>query len=268
MSALPFDRLGEIARPSGAFAMVAMDQRESLRAMFAERRDVPSSVDLRIAFKVAVARVLSPHASGLLLDVAEGLDPVMSAGALHRDCGLIVAADELVQPVGQPVDDTGLDRSVDLGAAAMRGASAAKLLVIWRPDRSAADRAALVREFIDRSRAAGLAAIVEGVVRPPANLADSAWSERDEALLEATGELGAHRPDLYKAQVPLDGRGDLERVTEACRSMTDALPCPWVVLSSGVAIDDFPAAVGAACRGGASGFLAGRAVCRCHGSNA
>jgi sulfofructosephosphate aldolase len=44
--------------------------------------------------------------------------------------------------------------------------------------------------------------------------------------------------------------------------MTDLLPCPWVVLSSGVSIEDFPGAVEAACRGGASGFLAGRAVWR------
>jgi sulfofructosephosphate aldolase len=261
-AAVPFDRLGEIARPSGAFAMVAMDQRESLRAMFAERMDGPISVDTRVAFKVAVTRALSSHASAVLLDPGEGLEPVLGAHALDSSCGLIVAADELVQPVGMPVDDTHLDRSVDLAAAAERGASAAKLLVIWRPDRSAADRAALVREFIERSRAAGLAAIVEGVVRPPANVAESAWSEREGALLEATRELGTLRPDLYKAQVPLDGRGDLQRVTEACRSMTELLPCPWVVLSSGVAIEDFPTAVEAACRGGASGFLAGRAVWR------
>ena len=39
-----------------------------------------------------------------------------------------------------------------------------------------------------------------------------------------------------------------------------ALPIPWVVLSQGVEPDDFPGAVEAACRGGASGFLAGRAL--------
>jgi sulfofructosephosphate aldolase len=220
------------------------------------------SGEVRMAFKVAVARVLSPHASALLLDADEGLGPVLSTHALHASCGLIVAADELVQPIGRPVEDTRLDRSVDLTAAAERGVSAAKLLVIWRPDRPASDRAALVREFIDRSHSAGLAAIVEGVVRPPSDVPESAWSEREAALLEATRELGAHRPDLYKAQVPFDGRGDAGRVTEACRAMTDALPCAWVVLSSGVAIDEFPAAVEAACRGGASGFLAGRAVWR------
>jgi sulfofructosephosphate aldolase len=160
------------------------------------------------------------------------------------------------------VEDTGIDRSLDLAEAAARGAVAAKLLVIWKPDRSAEQRAQLVLEFLELSRAAGLAGIVEGVVRPPAGVDEAAWSEREDALLEATRELGAHRPDLYKAQVPFSGIGDSEAVTGRCREMTGLLPCPWVVLSSGVAIDDFAGAVEAASRGGASGFLAGRAVWR------
>ena len=258
----PYERLGEMARASGTFAMVAMDQRESLRAMFAEK--LPGEIPLaqRVAFKLAVARILSPHASAMLVDAPEGLAPVLTARALDPGCGLIVAADDLVQPVGGAVDDTGLDESVDLGAAAEAGAVAAKLLVIWKPDRPAEARADLVGRFLERSRAAGLPGIVEGVVRPPAGTEEQDWSEREAALLEATAELGAHRPDLYKAQVPFNGRGDRDAVVEACRRMTESLPCPWVVLSSGVAIDDFPGAVEAACRGGASGFLAGRAVWR------
>lgn len=259
---LPFDRLGDIARPSGTFAMVAMDQRESLRAMFAEAMPGDIPLERRVAFKVAVARILSPHASALLVDQREGLDPILAAGALDPACGLIIAADELVQPMGAAVDDTRLDESVDLNAAAERGAVAAKLLVIWKPDRPADVRADLVARFLERSRAAGLPGIVEGVVRPPAGVDETAWTEREDALLEATAELGAHRPDLYKAQVPLNGRGEPDDVVARCRRMTELLPCPWVVLSSGVAIDDFPGAVEAACRGGASGFLAGRAVWR------
>jgi sulfofructosephosphate aldolase len=38
------------------------------------------------------------------------------------------------------------------------------------------------------------------------------------------------------------------------------LPVPWVVLSQGVDPADFPGAVEASCKGGASGTLAGRAV--------
>ena len=258
----PYDRLGELARPSGTFAMVAMDQRESLRAMFAEVMPGDIPLETRVAFKVAVARTLSPHASAMLVDAHEGLDPILDAGALDPGCGLIVAADDLVQPIGGAVDDTGLDEAVDLEAAAERGAVAAKLLVIWKPDRPADARADLVGRFLERSRAAGLPGIVEGVVRPPSGVDDVAWTEREDALLEATAELGALRPDLYKAQVPLSGRGDPADMVERSRRMTEALPCPWVVLSAGVALEDFAAGVEAACRGGASGFLAGRAVWR------
>lgn len=254
--------LARMARPSGAFAMVAIDQRESLRAMFAENLPEPIELERRVAFKVAVARELSPHASALLIDPLEGLAPILEAGALDPRCALIVAADDLVQPMGAAVDDTRLDRAVDLAEARRHGAVAAKLLVIWKPDRSAAGRASLVREFLDVSRDAGLAGIVEGVVRPPSGVAEPDWTEREDALLEATRELGALRPDIYKAQVPFNGTGPLEAIVERCQAMTDTLPCPWVVLSSGVSIDDYPRAVEAACRGGASGFLAGRAVWR------
>jgi sulfofructosephosphate aldolase len=254
--------LARLARPSGAFAMVAMDQRESLRAMFAETLPEPISLERRVAFKTAVARVLSPHASALLVDQGEGLHPILDSGALAPSCGLIIAADDLVQSLGGPVDDTRLDRAVDLAAAAELGAVAAKLLVIWRPDRPPSGRAELIGAFLEASRAAGLLGIVEGVVRPPDGVGDDEWPDREDALQEATTELGALRPDLYKAQVPLRGRGDPEAMAEAARRMTAVLPCPWVVLSAGVALEDFPAGVEAACRGGASGFLAGRAIWR------
>jgi sulfofructosephosphate aldolase len=254
--------LDRLARTSGTFAMVAMDQRESLRAMFAERLDEPIDSDRRVAFKVAVARLLSPYASALLVDAHEGLDPILAAGALDRGCALIVAADALVQPIGEPVDDTALDPDVDLPAAAKRGAVAAKLLVIWRADRSSADRVALVREFLSASRAAGLLAIIEPVVRPSAGVTEAAWPDREDAILEAANELGALRPDLYKAQVPFNGAAPADAIADACRTVSSALPCPWVVLSSGVAIEAFGSSVAAAGRGGASGFLAGRGIWR------
>ena len=254
--------LAALARPSGAFAMAAIDQRESLRAMFAEHLPEPITMERRVAFKVAAARILSPHASALLVDRWEGLDPILASGAMHPDCALIVAADELVQPVGGAVEDTRLDRSVDLADAATRGAVAAKLLVIWRPDRPVAARSALVREFLAAAWAADLLGIVEGVVRPPTSAGGEAWTDREEAILEAARELGAHGPDLYKAQVPFGGLAEASNIEDSCRRIGSVLPCPWVVLSSGVPIDAFPAAVEAAARGGASGFLAGRAVWR------
>jgi sulfofructosephosphate aldolase len=251
-------RYRAISTERGAFAMVAMDQRESLRTMLEDisHESVPDSA--LVTFKLDVVEALSPTASALLIDTQWGLEPMLDAHALDSACGLIVAADALVQTPGQPVTDTTLDTSIDPHRMAKIGASALKLLVIWRPDADSEKRQGLVRNFVDLCHSAGLLALVEPVVRAPAS--DGGQWDREESILEAAREIGPLGVDVYKAEVPLYGRGVPAEITERCRALTLVLPCPWVVLSQGVAVEDFPRAVEAACRGGASGFLAGRAV--------
>jgi sulfofructosephosphate aldolase len=102
--------------------------------------------------------------------------------------------------------------------------------------------------------------VLEPVVRATAaELADGSW-DQDAAIREAARELSPLRPSLYKAQVPLAGRGSADELQRASSDLGEAVTGPWVVLSQGVDPDDFPGAVAAACRGGASGFLAGRAL--------
>ncbi|MBD0330014.1 MAG: hypothetical protein ICV64_07920 [Thermoleophilia bacterium] len=223
--------------------MVAMDQRESLRTMLAEHGHVVT--DERVAaFKLAVARELAPHASGFLIDRehVEAVAPLVAHG-------LVLAVDRLVQQPGEAVEDTSLDEDVEPPT----GVVALKLLVIWRDDDQRAERVEMARRFVELATGRGLLSVLEPVVRVP----DDA---REDAIVEAAGELGAVGPSLYKCQVPLHDRGEPEAIAERARAIDAALPCPWVVLSQGVGPDDFPAAVEAACRGGASGFLAGRAL--------
>ena len=250
----PMQPLSALARPSGAFAMVAMDQPDSLRTIFREQTGETVDDATLVAFKVAVARVLSPYASALLVDRPLGLQPTLDANVLDPPCALIVADDRLVQQPGAPVDDTFLDDELDLSAVSAAGAIALKLLVVWRDDDQVERRLEMTRAFIAQARDAGLLSIVEAVVRP------ATPDGREAAILDAAQRLGACEPDLYKAEVPLSGRGDPDAIAEAAQRITDAVPVPWVVLSSGVSAADFPGAVEAACRGGASGFLAGRAV--------
>jgi sulfofructosephosphate aldolase len=247
--------LTTLSRPSGCLTMVAMDQRESLRAMFAEHTALPVTDDHLTRFKLAVAGELGPHASGFLIDRTFGFDEVVDQRLLPSDCGLILAADALVHaPNRGPVMDTDLDDEVSPAAARARGAVALKLLVIWRRDARRAERVAMSAEFVRRCAAAGLLSVLEGVVRPKPD------EDFDELLLEAAAELGGLRPSLYKAQVPRYGRDDLAAVGRVCERVTAIVPVPWVVLSQGVRIEDFPESVRVACRAGASGFLAGRGI--------
>lgn len=253
-------RLGPLARPSGGFAMVANDQREALRHMIAGAtgQDVEAVADQALrAFKVAVAEELSPSASALLLDREFALDAVLETGALAPGCALIVAVDHITSAPDGAARSSVFDRTADMAAHRAAGAAAAKLLVLWDPEEPAAPRREETKAFVAACHDVGLAAVLEPVVpagRAPDPVTAGHW------IVEAARELGSLGADLYKAQVPLAGRGSDDDTVAWSRRLTAVLPCPWVCLSNGVAPEDFPRAVTLTCRGGASGFLAGRAV--------
>ena len=150
-----------------------------------------------------------------------------------------------------------IDRAIDPHKAREMGAKAMKLLVLWREDEPAEERLAMVAEFVQRCRSAGLVSIIEPVVRPPRR----GWEfDRESAIVAAAAELGCTDADLYKAEMPLGGKGDEQTLLAACQKLHEQMKMPWVILSSGVDADIFGRAVRIAMKGGASGFLAGRAV--------
>jgi sulfofructosephosphate aldolase len=256
--------LGSIARESGGLAMVALDQRESLRSMMEEGDGGRAVADGElVAFKRAAVAALAPYASAVLLDDGFAYRPLRNGGGLpgagaNADgrCGVILAADALEQEPGGPVRETGLDDAIDAVAARAEGVHALKLLVIWRRDGRRDARLALAEEFVRRCRAAGLLSVLEGVARP----GDGEPGGLNGAIVEAAAELSALRPSVYKAQVPGLGQDGPAETAAVCDALTARVPVPWVVLSQGVPLPLVPAAVELACRAGASGFLAGRAV--------
>lgn len=258
--AWPSIGLSAIARDSGGLAMVAMDQRESLRTMFADAGAGRVGDQTLVAFKLAVARVLGPLASGFLIDRHFGFEQVRSGGSLPPGTGLILAADALDQRPGGPVEDTELDEAVVGPERDLAGVAALKLLIVWRRDERREHRVQLARRFAATARRLRVRSVLEPVVRAtPAEEANGTF-ELDPAIREAARELSVVGQDLYKVQVPQFGRGSPAELRAACRRLDTAITGPWVVLSQGVDRDDYLAAVTAACQGGASGFLAGRAL--------
>lgn len=249
--------LSKLARHSGTFAMVAVDQREALRGMFAAHQSEPVPDSMLAQFKVDVAEVLSPFGSALLVDEQFGLKPIMDSGVLNPNCGLIVAMDELIGPPGGAAVDTAIDHSVDPNRVKEIGGAALKLLIFYRPDDDPAARAELANEFVAVCKNVGLPSVLEIICRPGK---DESKFNREQALIDAAKEAASWNPSLYKAEVPYYGKGDPALITEASKKITDAIGRPWVVLSNGVAAENFASAVRASCLGGASGFLAGRAI--------
>ena len=254
----PAYRLHDLSRPGGGFAMLAVDQREAMRLMFAAAGHAKPVADQVLTdFKVAATRILSPYASALLADKQFCLDQIIAQGAMAKSCSLIVAADHFVPGNGIPVDSVEIDKAIDPRQVRQMGAKAMKLLVLWREDEPAQARLSMVDEFVQRCRSAGLISIIEPVVRPPRR----GWRfDRDSAIIAAAAELGGTEADLYKVEMPAGGKGDEQALLAACQQLNDRMNMPWVILSSGVEADLFGRAVRIAMKAGASGFLAGRAV--------
>lgn len=250
--------LDSISRPSGALAIVAMDQRESLRTLFDSAGAGRPPDRILIDFKRSVAEVLGPLASGFLLDREYGFEEIRAR--LAPTTGLILAADSLTQDAGAPVEETGLDPVVLEPDFDLHGVVALKLLIIWRRDTRREERVELAGHFVAAATERGLLSVLEPIVRATRDEADAGAWDREEAILECAEELSRVGQSLYKVQIPLAGFGTPTEQRHASVTLGRAITGPWVVLSQGVEPRNFHAAVEAACQGGASGFLAGRAL--------
>jgi sulfofructosephosphate aldolase len=265
-----------LARPSGAFAMVALDQRESLRAYLADaaeenpsglrskvhgsRHDEISDAEV-VQFKREALRDLGGLASGVLLDIDFGL-PALRSLAGWTASGLVLAADRLIQEPGGPISDTDVDERVDLALVGDSGAVGLKLLVVWRPDKSSrARREDVIPRFLELCSRLEMVSLLEGALDDHTRVQARA-DPSGKVFFEMTEELAAYRPHIFKTEVPADPDAAPSFITRAAEAVTALVTCPWVLLSSGVAPDRFPAVARAVCAGGASGFLAGRAVWR------
>jgi sulfofructosephosphate aldolase len=250
--------LSRLADDSGTYSMLAIDQRESLRTMLSPSVAGPATDTQLSQFKVEAVRALSPMASAVLVDVDYGLGPILEADVLAKTCPMIVAVDKIIYA------DTGLALSTSLRPELFENnwgdqVAGAKFLLIWTPSGWLGCTSTDIRSFVELSAAAGLDSVLEVVVREEDGQVPSD-ARQAELLVTAAREMAPYNATIYKTEVPFRMHGDPAAVTAVSAQITDAINSPWVILSSGVQAKDFPDAVRAARAGGASGFLAGRAI--------
>jgi len=81
-------------------------------------------------------------------------------------------------------------------------------------------------------------------------------------VIETARQITALPIDVLKAEFPADIKfeQDEEKLLGLCQELNEASRLPWVLLSAGVDFESFRKQVKIACKAGASGFLAGRAL--------
>ncbi|MBV9831550.1 MAG: hypothetical protein JOZ82_08115 [Marmoricola sp.] len=220
----------------------------------------PGEEELR-GIKEDVIVALAPAASAFLLDPTYGV-PALHAVSdrLPEVPGVLVAAEPSSRGNHHGEPRASLAPGQDARWVRDQGGSASKFLVQLRADRQPTDGVDLAAEALDvvgrlieDCRATGVPSVVENLIYPLPGEETLSPERRAEAIIEAAAALDGLKPDLLKLEYPGS--------PEACRRLADVLTVPWAVLSAGVGFEEFADVLRISCdEGGASGFIAGRAV--------
>lgn len=248
--------LQQLANRQGIFVICAMDHRGSLKDMLS--REAPAGYPEMVDFKMDLCRALAPYASAVLLDPEYGAAQAVASGLLPRETGLLVSLEKSgYARAGEEGRITELIPDWSVDKVKRMGGNGAKLLLYYRPDLPEVAHRQLetVKKLAEDCLRADLPLVVEPVSyrvkereRNPGDFA----RKKPQMVIETARQITALPVDILKAEFP----GSLQ----ACQELHRASAAPWVILSGGVNFEEFYQQVEIACKAGASGFLAGRAL--------
>jgi len=257
--------LQRIADSNGVIRIAAMDQRGSLKKML--NKEDPKSVgyeELRDA-KLMLCETLAPHASAVLLDPEYGASEAIAKGVLPGDTGLLVSLEKSGYTGDIHARQAEFIPGWSVEKIKRMGGSAVKILVYYNPD---AQTASQIKDFVkktaDDCATYDIPCIVETLVYPLEGDEKSPVfaDQKTDLVLRTAADITGLGIDIYKAEFPIVPGPDMDEddALKQCVQLSAASKVPWVVLSAGVDFDIFTKVVEIACDGGASGFIAGRAI--------
>ena len=240
--------IADLCDDRGRLSILAIDHRDSLRQFL--RPDDPDSLAPGeiTALKIELVRRVADLASGVMLEPEYSIPQVIDAGALPMGVGFLAALESqgyLDDPGASPT--TILDGwSVEQAKAS--GASSAKLLLPYHPDRPlAAAQESVAEQILDACRSAGLPLALE-----PLFYDLDSPDDRPRVVVETARRFARVGPDLLK--LPYPGS------QQACEQVTAIADMPWAMLSGGGSFEDFVEQFTIAAIAGCAGFMVGRAL--------
>jgi tagatose-1,6-bisphosphate aldolase len=262
-----FRGLQQISNDNNLFTIVALDHRGSLkRAMNPANPDAITYQHV-VEFKLDVTRALAGHGSALLVDSTYGAPNVIASGALPGRTGLVVTLEMSGYDGGGHARRNILDADWTVEKIKRMGGSAVKLLLYYHPQsEAAAFQEEILKQVTEECTKYDIPLILECLsytIDPEVPKDSPEYAAmKPEIVIETARRLCPIGGDAFKAEFPAEARyeQDEAKMLGWCQELTEAAGVPWMVLSAGVDHDTFCRQVEIACRGGASGFLAGRSM--------
>ena len=242
----------------GRFGVLAIDHRDSLRAVLVPNDpDSVNSADIT-SLKRELVSTLAGGATGVMLEPEYSI-PEFLDGTLPAGVGFTAALEAQGYGADPEAASTQILEGWSVEAAADSGASAAKLLVFYRPDRPAhaAAQERVAAEILAECRRVGIPLVLEPLFY---GLEDPGL--RRGLVIETVERFAAMDPDLLKLPFPLDPAHEPDRDVwaDACAEITAGCHMPWTLLSGGGEYESYRDQVETAVSAGCSGFMAGRAL--------
>src|SRR5580698_7010156 len=273
----------KLSNKDGIISAAAMDQRGSLQKSLASAKGVdPKAItwDMMSEFKTAVTRILTPHASAILLDPEFGLE---AAKARASNAGLLLAYEESGYDNTKPGRLPDLLPHVSGKRIADWGANAVKILLYYNPfdDTQVND---IKHAFIERIGAEcesyEIPFFLEFVGYDPAGGDEKGfeYAKKKPQIVEgAMVEFSKpqYKVDILKVEVPINAvyvEGSSVYKGQKAYSRAEALDHfrhaasvakkPFIYLSAGVSNAQFIESLNMAAESGTdySGVLCGRAT--------
>ncbi len=275
--------LDKLADAKGVIAAAAMDQRGSLQKSLAAAKGVDAKAitfDMMSEFKTAVVRILTPHASAILLDTEFGLP---AAAARAKNAGLLLAYEKSGYDNTQPGRLPDLLPELSVLRIKELGADAVKILIYYSPfdDAKVND---IKHAFIERIGAecedVQIPFFLEFVGYDPKGGDEKGLEfakQKPQIVLESMKEFSKprYKVDVLKVEVPVNaeyvegssvykGQAAYTRAEalEHYRKAADVTSLPFIYLSAGVGNAQFTESLAMATEAGTpfSGVLCGRAT--------
>jgi tagatose 1,6-diphosphate aldolase len=272
-----------LANERGVIAAAAMDQRGSLLKSIASGKGIDKSqvTDAMMAeFKTAVSKVLTPHASAILLDPEWGLE---AAKVRHKKAGLLLAYEKSGYDNTQPGRRADLLPNVSVHRLKAMGANAVKVLIYYTPFEKSDvndEKHAFIERIGDECRANDLPFFLEFVGYDPAGGDEKGLEYARKKPEIVSGSMAEFSKDKYgvdvlKVEIPVNlafAEGakvyagqkaySKDQALEHYRSAAEVATRPFIYLSAGVSNQQFTESLRWAGEAGVnfSGVLCGRAT--------
>lgn len=275
--------LNALSNKNGIIAAAAMDQRGSLRKAIAKAKGVAEdqvSNDMMSEFKIAVTKVLTPHASAILLDPEFGIP---ASKARSKNAGLLLAYEESGYDNTKPGRLPDLLPHLSVKRIKDLGADAVKILIYYTPFEKP-EINDIKHAFIERIGAEceyqQIPFFLEFVGYDPQGGDEKGFEfakKKPEVVIKSMQEFGKpqYNVDILKVEVPVNAEfveGSSVFKGQAAYSRKEALDHyrkaaevaekPFIYLSAGVSNPQFVESLNMAAEAGTdySGVLCGRAT--------